>query len=53
MNNIRNRKFSYTDFISFMKRYLNESTSQKGKKVKKKYTNPYKYKKVFNKDKNT
>ena len=44
---MRNSNFSYQDFVGFMKRYQKES---KKRFVKVKNISPYKYKKVFDKD---
>lgn len=41
-------KFNYQDFVKFIKRYEREN---KKNKIKENYVNPYKYKKVFKKDK--
>lgn len=41
-------KPSYQDFITFLSIYKSDT---KGKLFKTKHVNPYKYKKVFNKDK--
>lgn len=44
---MRKSNFSYQDFVGFMKRYQAESAKRF---VKVKNNSPYKYKKVFNKD---
>lgn len=41
-------KMTYREFVSFMDRYNKDS---KRKNKKEAYKNPYKYKKVFNKEK--
>lgn len=41
-------KITYRDFLNFMRRYKKD---QEKHEFKEKRTNPYKYKKVFNKDK--
>lgn len=44
---LRKSNFGYQDFVGFMRRYQAESASRF---VKSKHNSPYKYKKVFNKD---
>lgn len=41
-------KMTYREFVSFMDRYNKENKKREKKET---YKNPYKYKKVFNKDK--
>lgn len=48
LQNNRNIELKYKDFVLFMKRYERDNKRQK---LKEKYVNPYKYRKVFNKDK--
>ena len=45
---MRKSNFSYQDFVGFMRRYQAESAAKRFVKVKN--NSPYKYKKVFDKD---
>ena len=47
---MKNSNFDYQKFVQYMERYKKESSLKKSF-VKVKNTNPYKYKRVFNKDK--